>query len=132
MVRLELDDKSVRLELEALIKRYLNPRPLMKAIGQVVRTSVLKNFEHEGRPGWQKGHKKAGQTLTDSGHLKNSIAIAAGKDSVAIGTNVIYAGTHQFGAEQGYYGTHIVRVPAHKRRSKNDNTYNVRTHTKKQ
>jgi phage gpG-like protein len=34
----------------------------------------------------------------------NSLTYRADADSVEVGTNVIYAGTHQFGARQGAFG----------------------------
>lgn len=39
-----------------------------------------------------------GQPLRDTGRLQRSITTKAGSDSVTVGTNVMYAPTHQFGA----------------------------------
>jgi phage virion morphogenesis protein len=44
------------------------------------------------------------QALLDTGRLRNSITYLAGADFVEVGTNVVYASTHQFGAKQGAFG----------------------------
>jgi phage virion morphogenesis protein len=42
--------------------------------------------------------------LIQSARLRNSISSRASGTQVAVGTNVVYAPTHQFGAKQGDYG----------------------------
>lgn len=44
------------------------------------------------------------QPLRDTGRLANSITSRATNDYAEVGTNVVYAKTHQFGARQGQYG----------------------------
>ena len=52
-----------------------------------------------------KGYAMGGfQPLLDTGRLRNSITYRATSQGVTIGTNTIYARTHQFGASQGQYG----------------------------
>lgn len=43
--------------------------------------------------------------LNDTGRLKNSIHLKYGSKFAAVGTNTIYAKTHQFGARKGSFGT---------------------------
>ena len=77
----------------------------MRVIGEIVRTSVIKNFEAEGRPTpWKKSKRaenKGGRTLTKSSRLMKSIikpdAVKPTAISVSIGTNVKYARIHQLG-----------------------------------
>ena len=77
---------------------------LMDMIGMAMETTVEERFagEHapDGRPWTPSIRKKVegGKTLTKSGRLSNSITHNAGSDSVEIGSNLIYAGTHQNGA----------------------------------
>ena len=40
---------------------------------------------------------RRGQTLTDTGRLRQSITHVLDRDSVSVGTNVVYAAIHQFG-----------------------------------
>lgn len=52
-----------------------------------------------------KGYLMAGfQPLLDTGRLRTSITYRATGTDVRVGTNVVYATTHQFGARQGQYG----------------------------
>jgi phage virion morphogenesis protein len=83
------------------------------AIGEALRTSTLQRFKDSKDPEgktWEssKGfilskngsiRKSDKKTLVCTGRLKNSIKSKATKDGVAIGTNIIYAATHQFGTE---------------------------------
>jgi len=74
--------------------------PLADKIGGAMVTSVGMRFEAEQAPDgtpWKKT-RRGGKILQDQGNLSDSITHAATKDSVAVGTNLIYAGTHQFGA----------------------------------
>lgn len=41
-----------------------------------------------------------GKTLTQTARLKNSIHAKAEEEGFAVGTNTIYAATHQFGAQR--------------------------------
>jgi len=45
-----------------------------------------------------KAMKRNSRILTETGRLRDSITSRAGRDQVAVGTNVIYAAVHQFGA----------------------------------
>ena len=52
------------------------------------------------------GNPDRGQTLTDTGRLRASIARIVGEDMLQVGTNVVYAGIHQFG---GKTKPHVIR-----------------------
>jgi len=89
-------------------KKMANPEPIMKIWGQVIRTSVIRNFEVQGRPKkWRKLAPKtvkrrgaAGPILRRQGFaggLMGSINVKTTASSVSVGTNKIYAATHQFG-----------------------------------
>ncbi|MBI5634867.1 MAG: phage virion morphogenesis protein [Nitrospirae bacterium] len=129
MIEVKVDDKEVREMLSQLKERTGNLKPAMSIIGQIVRSSIIKNFEAEGRPQkWQplsmatlylriggaSSKKKRGGTkvgairklashkvLQDTARLKNSINSNAFSDRVEIGTNVIYGAIHQFGGAAG-------------------------------
>jgi phage virion morphogenesis protein len=114
-INVSIDDKEVRKMLELLQKRVGNLRPAMKAIGETVRTSVIKNFMSEGRPDrWEpsrRAKKEGGKTLTDKGRLRNSITAKADSDRVVIGTKVKYAAIHHFGFDDAVIiKDHIRRV----------------------
>jgi phage gpG-like protein len=66
-------------------------------------------------------------TLTDTARLRRSFAVEVSDDKVAVGTSVVYAGTHQFGAKKGSFGIKAVAVKAHRRINGSD----VRAHTRR-
>lgn len=104
---------SVRIEgnIEAFqkaLKQLSNfqKKELSQAVGEVLRESTLKRFQNEEDPQghkWKKSLRAMGQngsvgkTLAKSGHLKTSLGVQASSEGVSLGTNLIYAGIHQFG-----------------------------------
>lgn len=129
-IAITVEDGVVRETLDAIQRRLHDMRPAMRIIGETVRTSIVRNFEAGGRPTpWEKS-KRGGQTLVDTARLKNSLTVAAGDDAVAVGTNVVYAPTHHFGAKQGAFGTVAAQIKAHFRRAPNGKRYQVKAHTR--
>lgn len=127
-VNIDIQDKEIHALLKQIAARISDITPAMEEIGEIVRASVVRNFRAGGRPGkWKKSSRAksdSGQTLLDSGRLRNSFSVAHGhpegyakvsKDEVAVGTNVVYAAVHHFGAEKGEFGTKAVNVKTHKR-----------------
>src|SRR4030042_5496640 len=101
-----LDAEQAKATLAALRGKMKNMTPVMKIIGQVIRTSIQKNFEQGGRPeGWirlspaTKKKRGGSKILVDTARLKNSIKVRASSDKVVVGTNVIYAAIHHFGGQ---------------------------------
>ena len=94
-------DEQVQQMLQQLSERMRNLKPAMKEIGEIVRTSIERNFAAQGRPEkWlesQRVKRKGGQTLSLTGRLRRSFTVKAESDSVAVGTNVVYAAIHQLG-----------------------------------
>ena len=102
---------SIRIELsgeEALLDRLENLSEVdaaaaMAEIGEALRTSTLERFDTgtdpEGRR-WRtsiRAGASGGKTLVKSGQLKSSIHAESSEKGVAVGTNKIYAATHQLG-----------------------------------
>ena len=105
--------------LREMKRRAKNLRPWLKRAGLQLVQSAQKNFQQGGRPKWNglklatligRGNTAGGgglsKPLRDTGVLMASIASAMKhpqgvwvllKDSLAVGTNVPYAGYHQFG-----------------------------------
>src|SRR4030065_672486 len=76
-INVRIDDAEVKALLTRLKERVEDLTPVMQTIGQIVRTSVGKNFEQGGRPSkWgtsQRAKRSGGLTLVDTARLKNSI-----------------------------------------------------------
>jgi len=128
---LKLDDKEVQKRLSGMLARKKNMTPVMKVAGEVLRSSIVRNFEVGGRYSaagsiiggsrkWQPlsaiwiALKKRNKTkiLIYRGKLMDSIAPRAGRDSVQIGTNRDYGGIHQFGGRSAFGGGRTAYIPA--------------------
>lgn len=107
-----------------------NLTPLYEEIGQILLTSVARNFREGGRYSlgedgeWVGGtqswitsgraERDSGQTLSDTGILASSITADVSASGVTIGTNLVYAAIHQFGGKAGRKvdGENTVALPA--------------------
>lgn len=103
-VRFDLSGKEAALEtLGDALARTEDKRGLFDAIGAALVVSTQHRFETEVDPDgspWPASLRKTlmgGRTLTDTAHLVQSMTHEATENSVAVGTNVIYAAIHQMG-----------------------------------
>lgn len=82
----------------------LDKKSLNEAMAEMLRESTLERFKQSRGPSgkrWKTSIRAAqsgGKTLIDTAQLRNSIKSAADDTGFAVGTNVVYAGTHQRGA----------------------------------
>lgn len=114
-VEIRVDDTPVQAVLGTVVQRLADKTPAMRAIAGVLLQETGRNFAAQGRPGWaalsattiarrsKTGHWP-GQILRVSGRLASSITPEHSAVMAAIGTNVKYAATQQFGAAQGQFG----------------------------
>lgn len=104
-------DYSIRVEGNAaeLIAKMreisdLDKEGLNAALAEAVRESTLERFKQGKDPSgksWRTSIRAAttgGKTLVASSQLRNSIKAESDETGFAVGTNVIHAATHQFGA----------------------------------
>lgn len=84
-------------------KAFANTSKLMASIGEGLVSGVKNRFKKEEDP---EGHKwpksgratiSGGQTLTETGRLRDSVDYAATPTKVMVGTNAKYARIHQLG-----------------------------------
>jgi phage virion morphogenesis protein len=106
-IQVTVDDQEVKNLLARLQARMGNLTPVMRTIGEIVRESVVRNFEEERSPDgkrWQPSIRAiltGGKTLTDRAILRNSVNVRPSRDRVSVGTNVVYAAIHQLGGKAG-------------------------------
>ena len=98
-------------DMEQLIGRLdkiagIDKAGTMNAIAEGLRTSTQERFRSGTAPDgnrWTpsvRAQTGKGNTLVDSASLKNSILAKADATGAAVGTNMVYAATHQFGDER--------------------------------
>lgn len=102
-IRIDFDDEDVRRALAGLKDAAADLEPAMDEIGGYLTAATQRRFERGAGPdgkAWPpsiRARATGGRTLLDSGRLANSITWRAGRNSVEVGTNVIYAAIHQLG-----------------------------------
>jgi phage virion morphogenesis protein len=80
------------------------PRPIWQAIGQYGESSTRMRFRNQAGPDRRRwvpsirARQVGGQTLVQKTRLMRSISHKADNNGAEWGTNVVYAGVHQFGA----------------------------------
>jgi len=121
-ISIDLKTHGVNAMLNRVLSRMGNKSRVMRTLGEIVRSSVDRNFARQGRPlPWKPSRRamtEGGQTLSDTARLRRSFTVDAGQDWAAVGTNVKYAGTHQLGARKGSFGMVTATVRAHLRGGK--------------
>ncbi len=114
--RIEIDDASAKQALAGLLEKAQDLTPAMDEIGAMLVTSTLRRFETGQAPGgapWPpsaRAIRDGGQTLVDSGRLRDSITHYPSRDQVVVGSNVVYAAIHQLGGRAGRGGA--AKIPA--------------------
>jgi phage virion morphogenesis protein len=130
---IKIDDRELQTVLAKIVQRGTNKGNGLRTIGAIARESIRYNFRSGGRPNkWQASKRadgKRGQTLRKSGRLMNSISSTVADDRVIVGTNVIYAATHNYGAKKASFGTVVARIPAHSRKNTSANIKSGRKKT---
>ena len=142
--RLTIDDKQFNKSIKSMFARISNKDIVLKDIGQEMYNNTLERFKNEVDPKGNKWKPLAESTITSQkttkyqqlaagsviggrkilqglgmrGGLLGSINVQTDGDSVAIGTNKLYAAIHQFG---GKTAPHVIR-PKNKKALKFGNT----------
>ncbi|HPL75678.1 MAG TPA: phage virion morphogenesis protein [Candidatus Sumerlaeota bacterium] len=127
MFKLRLEAQEMEREAKRLLIASRRWKTVLAAFGSFMVAETAQNFKDQGRPEkwqdvkeatkvarWMRGNssRKRKRTLAgagaakfigmfkilmDSGRLANSITFEANDKQVEIGTNLVYAATHQFG-----------------------------------
>lgn len=119
-LHIRLDDQAIGIALARLRQRLEDLSPALDEIGNSLATSTRHRFETQQAPdgtpwepsasAWGKtSASETGKTLIDRGHLRDSITHQVDGDQVLVGTNLVYAAVHQFGAKiEPKGGSHLV------------------------
>ncbi len=115
-VRIVIDDADVMNAINQLERVANNPAQIMADVAAALLQSTQRRFELETAPDGQKwkalsprtanaragkGRRKRGygNILRRSNRLYSSLTAQSDNNSAVVGTNVVYAGIHQFGGE---------------------------------
>jgi phage virion morphogenesis protein len=98
-----IDDRELQRQVAEMIRRGGDLRPALEEIGDMLVSETVGRFmrdeDPEGHP-WKpsrRAEEEGGQTLSDSGILRNSITKEVSAASVEVGTPEIYGAIHQVG-----------------------------------
>lgn len=103
-IRLEGDTRRLLHRLQ--LYRDLDKRAINNVLSSDVRSSTVQRFKTSRSPEGKKwktsirASSNGGKTLVDTARMRNSIRRKADDSGFAVGTNVIYAATHQYGARR--------------------------------
>lgn len=101
-LRIRLDKQPVSqalIRLQAALPIGGDMSPAMRGLAQILKSGAQLRFRAGRGPdgiAWRPT-RRGGQTLRDTGRLRNSITSAFSDSTATVGTNVIYAAIHQFG-----------------------------------
>ncbi|MBU5312224.1 phage virion morphogenesis protein [Tissierella carlieri] len=103
-IRLDGDVRKLMKKLNKL--ENIDVKGASFTLSEALRTSTRERFKEQKSPdgkSWTKSIRaisEGGTTLTDKAGLKNSIKSTANSSGFAVGTNKVYARTHQFGEKK--------------------------------
>lgn len=103
-IKVKFDSAQIKTYLQKKINQLADKKDIFTNFGIFLVSSTQLRFKSSRAPDgsfWKKSFRaklKGGQTLLETGRLRNSIQYNASGDNLFIGTNVKYAPTHQFGA----------------------------------
>lgn len=111
-IRIEVDDKDIAAGIARLVEAGRDLAPVMDAIGGASLFTTQRRFESQSAPDGGKWapfapstlkrmnpRRNPPQLLRDRGRLYDSLTFISDDSSAEVGTNVVYAGIHQFGGE---------------------------------
>lgn len=129
VIDIDINDAEIQAALKDLAAKLNDLTPFFKDVGETLLNSTRERFRTQTAPdgrAWDKlspayaarkpRHKD--KPLTLSGALRGTLVKQADRNSLRIGTPLVYGATHQFGAAKGSFGTVTARVNEYTRRGK--------------
>ena len=116
-INISIDEQalqSIHNKLNQLGRFSKDPSTALAQIGEYLKRSTRERFKTQTAPDgtpWAtlsdktKKHRNQNKILTLRGHLQGRLRWQLTDNGVELGTNSIYAATHQFGMTKGYSGT---------------------------
>lgn len=141
VIDITVDDAELKAALKQLAAKLNDLKPFFNDAGETLLNSTRERFRSQTDPDgarWPalspayaaRKPRNKDKILTLSGALRGTLVKQADKDSLRIGSPLVYAATHQFGAAKGSFGTVTARVNEYTRRSRKGASFTVRAHTR--
>lgn len=101
--KIDVNDRQIAAALKTLEMRLSDLKPAMRGIAGALARQTEVNFAMQGRPKWAPlrnppERRRQGMILQDTGRLAASVITQVESRRAIIGSNLIYAAPHQFGA----------------------------------
>jgi phage gpG-like protein len=100
-ITIDVDERALNLLFDK-VRGVVEERSLLDSIGHALREEASLSFTDSrdpyGKP-WKPLKRRKGQPLLDTGLLRNSLAYRVNGLVLELGTNVDYAGPHQYGTK---------------------------------
>ena len=110
--RVDIQDEAIRAAIDAAIAAGADARAMLSDIGAHVLSTTQSRFQAKQAPdgkSWQAfspktlkrmpRNRRPPQLLRDTNRLYGSLTSVIEQDGLLVGTNVAYAGLHQFGGD---------------------------------
>ena len=110
-ITVHIDSSKPSIAIHAIGNALSDTSLLFANIASTIQTNVdllfADSVDPYGNPWEPLRHRTGGRPLVDTARLATSIASSSGNYEAEVGTNVIYASTHQNGARRNQYGNGI-------------------------
>ena len=124
-----VDDAALKAGLKNLADALGDLRPFFQDVGETLLNSTRERFNSRTGPdgeSWAplspsyaaKKKRNRNKILTLSGALRGTLTKQADKDTLRIGTPLVYGATHQFGAAKGSFGAVVAHINEYTRRGR--------------
>jgi len=142
LLEITIDDAEIKASIKSLADALGDLRPFFSDVGETLLNSTRGRFRSQTAPdgeSWARlspsyaARKKRNRNkiLTLTGALRGTLAKQADKDSLRIGTPLVYGATHQFGAAKGSFGAVVAHINEYTRRTRSGKRATVRAHTRR-
>ena len=107
-IKIELDDQDALSALQALFTRIQDPQGALSEIGENLKRTTRERFRTQQDPdgnAWEalspdylkRKKRNKDKVLTRGGYLQGQLVLQHYDDGLELGSNLVYAATHQFG-----------------------------------
>jgi len=104
---------ELRDELKRMLARVSNKSQFYNEAKVIMFSDIMRHFQNEEGPNgkWEPIKYRKGKILQDTGRLRASVTAISSRNGAEVGTNMVYAATHQYGDIRMGWGKTRVKIP---------------------